>query len=277
MVNTSSIQLQEENRNVIEGGLETGQRYFVISRGKTKHPKREIRSSEFLIGAGEGCDLRLGGADIPALFCIIKFGQGVSTIESIESIPILMVNGVAVQSHRLSNGDLIEIGPFQLEYRQEFVPSNSEMPFEDSAAKTSDNEVEFDLADLSAEELVDLLEADMNLVEEHEERKQEGLEALAAEVESRTTDRERHHAELETHHNETVEEFVQITNKLCEHVTQLEKRVSLISDRDVVYTSAFSDLLESQRLLSNHLGTLISHLASLEQTAGQSQSSRFAA
>jgi len=277
MIETLSNQSLEKKQEVFENAVGTGQRYFIISRGKTRHPKREIRTSEYWIGAGEGCDLRLGGAGIPSLHSVLKYERGTSIIESIESIPALRVNGSEVETHELADGDLVEIGPFQLEFRQQELRDAVEIPIEDSTKEKFDSEEEFDLADLSAEDLVDLLEADMNLVEEDEKRKRDGLEALMTEVQSRMPSLEKKVAQPKTRNNDVVEEFVRITHQLCEHVTKLDLRVSQISERDDVYTSAFSDLLESQKLLSKHLETLISHLASKERSEQHSQSSRFAA
>ena len=67
-----------------------------ICSGRTRFPLRPVRSTRFLIGAGEGCDLQLGGTDMPPLHSIIHVDRVETLLETVALTPPLKVNGLVV-------------------------------------------------------------------------------------------------------------------------------------------------------------------------------------
>ncbi|MEX0728211.1 MAG: FHA domain-containing protein, partial [Planctomycetaceae bacterium] len=161
--------------------------YLEVSRGRTVFRRRPITNKSFLIGSGEHCDLQLGGPEIPLLFAIIQADGERLTVRSLENEPDLKVNGQAVTSAVLSDGDLIEIGLFQFVARKQEVPdpampsAYARRPESRPHEQTPDD----DLSELSAAELLDRLEHDLDMVEDFERGERQGWAALMQRVERR--------------------------------------------------------------------------------------------
>ena len=153
-----------------------------VCRGITRFPNRPVLTERFLIGAAEQCHLRLGGDTMPALHSILLCRNDEIHLEALAQSPALSVNGTAVTSAALSDGDTIEIGPFALLVHnvEQSVPtaSASSAHAENHAGDVVSEEgpVLLDIADFTAEELVDALEADEQLVHELESGRQLGAQ-----------------------------------------------------------------------------------------------------
>lgn len=163
--------------------------FLEVSRGRTVFRRRPITNKSFLIGSGEHCDLQLGGQEIPLLFAIIQADGDRLRIRSVEAQPDLMVNGQAVTSAVLSDGDAIAIGSFQFVARKQDVPDPA-MPSAyarrpSAHAEESSSEHDVDLSELSAAELLERLEHDLDMVEDFERGERQGWAALMERVERR--------------------------------------------------------------------------------------------
>lgn len=171
--------------------------YLEICRGETQFPCRPVWGSRFLIGAGENCDLRLGGAEMPPVHSVIR-NNGVEVwLEAVASRPTIQVNGRPECRVQLRDGDVIRIGAFRFIARflasvvavsqtahdgtSVVEPAQSREPAELEDEPFSPDH----LAELSAEELVDLIERDQALVAEMESGRRRGGAALWSEVASR--------------------------------------------------------------------------------------------
>ena len=106
-----------------------------------------------MLGSAVECDLRLGGAGMPAVHSQVHVDEGKAWIEAIAADPVLLVNGEPCDTVALSEGDTIVVGPFAFTWRAAGEP----------AAAASDVE------ELSLSELLDRLERDMALVAERDE------------------------------------------------------------------------------------------------------------
>lgn len=155
-----------------------------IARGKTAHPVRPINRDRFLIGAADWCDLCLGGSQTPTLHSVIHLDGQQAWIDAVGEGLELRVNGQTTSFAELHPGDRIEIGTIALTFGQRSSPTKKATSVTPAQASYSDQvptdlmDEDVDLSSLSAAELVDLIEDDMELVEEFERRKRRGTEAL---------------------------------------------------------------------------------------------------
>lgn len=132
---------QTQTDGTILSGLE-------IQRGRTVQPFRPTVAGRLVLGSAPECDLRLGGAGMPAVHSQVHVDGGKAWIEAIAADPLLLVNGEPCDTVALSDGDTIVVGPFAFTWRAVGEP----------AVAVSDSE------ELSLSELLDRLERDMALV-----------------------------------------------------------------------------------------------------------------
>lgn len=150
--------------------------FLEICRGRTSQPLRPVLSERFLIGSGDACDLQLAGSEIPTLHSLIRLDGRQARLEAVVTPPLPFVNGRPVEEGSLRDGDVIEIGPFGLTVHLPGLAVAGSPPDESvwddpSACRSVD--------ELSAEQLVDLIEAEQALIDQFESRERLGIEALA--------------------------------------------------------------------------------------------------
>lgn len=146
-----------------------------VTKGHTRFRTRPVTNPRFLIGAGETCDLRLGGENMPALHSIITVAGREIALEAIAAEPALIVNGRRVEHVDLHDGDLIAVG--EVELLAHFEASRPPAQTEPEPLPAG-LEVERPVADLSASELIDLIEHEERQIEEFEQRQNVGAKAL---------------------------------------------------------------------------------------------------
>jgi hypothetical protein len=170
-----------------------------ILHGKTAFPTRPINQSRFLIGAGNICQLQLGGFDIPLLHTILLIQGAEISCDAIVSEPALMVNGKKQRQATLQNGDILSIGTYEFQIT---IPAAfgknlpSPLPQQIDAMRgpheldeltdhlwnLPEEQLAAELDQLSASDLLDLLEDEMSQIEEYEEIQQSGIETMIAEA-----------------------------------------------------------------------------------------------
>ncbi len=164
-----------------------------VRRGRTRYRCRPVWGERFLIGSDRHCDLRLGGHGFPPLHSIIVREGRTAWIDAIGHEPALMVNGRPCESTSLADGDRLVIGPF--EFVVHFSPQVEHAAAVDNGVESQRNHEatlpvgqagrpaaessSVEVGSLSAAELVDELERDMELVEGFEEGRRLGARALA--------------------------------------------------------------------------------------------------
>jgi pSer/pThr/pTyr-binding forkhead associated (FHA) protein len=85
----------------------------LIERGADDKSLREIPilQSEFLIGRGQDCELRLAVPDVSRHHCLIRLTNDEATIEDLGSANGTLLNGHRVRSATpLRSGDLLQVG-----------------------------------------------------------------------------------------------------------------------------------------------------------------------
>lgn len=165
---------QVKSKSQLDSGF-----FLEIARGKTAQPMRPISGDRFLIGAGDWCDLCLGGPKMPVLHSVIHLDGENAWIDAVAAGLDLRVNGQSTSFAELHTGDRIEIGSFALTFKYKAAKAAKAPVIAAYDPIPEDLEdADVDLSKLSASELVDLIEDDMELVEEFERRKRRGTEAL---------------------------------------------------------------------------------------------------
>jgi ABC transport system ATP-binding/permease protein len=108
----------------------------LIERGSTPEETREIllSQSEFLIGRGADCDLRLRAPRVSRHHCLIRTQAGAVTLSDLGSSNGTFINGQRLTSQTaLKSGDLVQVGDFS------FVVEVGEGPSEPRPPKAADS------------------------------------------------------------------------------------------------------------------------------------------
>ena len=166
--NLSSVNSDEPTSALPQAGL-----VLEIARGRTRFPRRPVNGPRFLIGSAITCDLRLGGADIPAVHTLIVHSDQGYELETLVGDPPLKVNGEIVQHTWLRDGDRIEIGTIELTARM--VSEAQFTPSEASADRPA-------LEQMTTAELVDYIEFEQDQLARHDLSRHAGAAALLQEV-----------------------------------------------------------------------------------------------
>lgn len=138
---------------------------LLVERGQTRFPERPVDRDRYLIGAGSNCQLQLGG-EMPILHSIIVPEGDHLWIDAVVPNPPLIVNGNAVRESELHVGDVLEIGEFVFSVAIGRVSQARAVPQPSSA--------------LSANELVDALDAELKALEQIDSTRATGAAALLA-------------------------------------------------------------------------------------------------
>ena len=88
---------------------------------------------DFLIGTVPGCDLRVPGAALPAVLCLLARHPGGVHIRRLAATQVLLLNGVNVSRAELQDGDRLSLGALDVYVRFEAVEVAAPLPSDDSA------------------------------------------------------------------------------------------------------------------------------------------------
>lgn len=166
---------------------------FEITRGRTESPLRPISRDRFLIGAGERCDLRLGGEGMPTVHSVVHIDGEDIWLETLADSPEIRVNGRLTRSAALEPGDELEIGSFELTLHRTSSAQPIQAPRLYGASVSevlAEEELTnpLDVEELTARQLVDLIDQEEALIEEFEARRKMGAQALMDAVKQRFAD-----------------------------------------------------------------------------------------
>ncbi|WP_459556894.1 FHA domain-containing protein [Lacunimicrobium album] len=241
--------------------------YLTIVSGKSNFKQRPINVARFLIGAGNTCHLQLGGAGIPMVHSIIEQSAAGLRISSLVSAPALLVNQQTVRSSQLTDGDVLTIGSYRFQFHQDAEAVTATLPFTKNVEpKTSvvattipleldlDDE-EMDLEQLSATELVDLIEQEMTMLQEQEDAERKAARSLYDAIVQRA-----HQQETEEDDELFAEEELQILDTLAELSENLEDCQSQLNATPGQDESRIQSLLSTQEKLLSRLEDAISWL-----------------
>ncbi|QDV21150.1 hypothetical protein Pan153_58320 [Gimesia panareensis] len=248
-----------------------------IVKGKTRFPVRPLQGDRLTIGAGTCCGLQISGHSMPILHTVIHIEAGEVAIEAIAPQPRLLLNGIPHHTSVLSDGDVITIGPIEFVFRQ--VSSQSAMsisraglsgsPSETSAPITPDKRDhsmtnETSLKELSASELVDLIEQDFQMIEQYESRREQGAAALLSRVNQLKDEQEFEQDNLSVEEQSSLmADLETMMEELTKFSAELQQRADQLTSRERQYEAAAASLLETQEKLSSQLDQTLDHVGSL--------------
>lgn len=244
-----------------------------ICRGRTRFPQRPISGPRFFIGSGAGCDLRLGGSEFPAIHSLIQTRENGVWFETLAAAPTARINGELTNGEWLRDGDRIEIGPFQ--FLAHSVPLLPPVAIVDAAAGMLPEQPLEQVSLLSAVELADRLDVEMNQVERFQKGRQAGAHALLQALRRRQLEP----AQPAARSMPAVPrasaaagqlEFQADLDRLCKDLEELtstlERRSETISQREYQFAQAAETLLETQRQLVAQLESALEHAAQLSES-----------
>lgn len=220
-----------------------------ICRGRTEHSFRPITGNRFVIGSAPECDLRLGGDMVPAVHSQIHVDEGKAWIEAVAPRPPLVINDEDRETARLADGDTIVIDGFTFTWKtMQDVESGS-----------------VEASSLTASELVDHLERDVELVTAHDTATRRGtttlLEAALGRIHDDSVVAEQRTAvrgEVDT-----------LAVRLEELARQLEEHGRRMDAREPEYAEVIVSLLNGQERLTAQVESLVNRLAG-QQPGGES-------
>lgn len=157
-----------------------------VLQGKTNHRLRPLPLGRLCVGRGEKCWLRLGGADMPEIHSWLDVGLREIAMYVFEEVPPVQVNGKRVRFALLHGGESLRIGTFEFVIHcQEVDPVHSPLNgphFDISQMSNVSDHLERPLEDLSAEELIGLLDDELRQITRYESRERAGMQQLLAAV-----------------------------------------------------------------------------------------------
>lgn len=148
-----------------------------VIRGRTHTLCRRALTTEFRVGAAIDCHLRLGGTGIPAVHCVLTRTAGRAQLRAVAAHPPLIVNGRVEEQMVLHDGDLVEIGCFAFVIHidpGQPRTSSDDQPGRDGMEHTDGR----DVSELTAAELIDLIEQEEQAVEAFDKGLLRGADAL---------------------------------------------------------------------------------------------------
>ena len=241
--------------------------FLEITNGRTKFPRRPVFAGRFLIGSDAECDLSIGDMSIPTIHSmLIARPDRVVIAPFTDDVELYINEKRIVSTYELSSGDEVAIGAVKLKALDpglvvdEIVPMAVEtVPMVDAQTR------EKDITDLTVEELVGLLEADMNLVDEYETGISLGMRAM-----KQAAFRTQPQAELEVACSALVSGGVDATRGLdtiIDHLNsvsdELAERAIRLDERERRYNIAAEELSNQQELLQRQLEALSARLNEL--------------
>ncbi len=85
-----------------------------VRTGANRPTLYEVGDAGFLIGSVPGCDLRLPGANLPPVLCLISLNAAGAGVRKLAPVQPMTVNGRAVASASLNSGDKLTLGPVEI-------------------------------------------------------------------------------------------------------------------------------------------------------------------
>ncbi|NQV26906.1 MAG: hypothetical protein HQ518_21360 [Rhodopirellula sp.] len=247
---------------------------FEITRGRTESPLRPITRDRFLIGAGERCDLRLGGEGMPAVHTVVHIDGQEIWLETLVDSPEVRVNDRLTRSAALEPGDELEIGSFRLTLHRTGSAKPVQTPriYGSSVAEIlSEEELTSpmeDIEELTARQLVDLIDQEEALIEEFEARRRMGAQALLDLVKQRFGEddddaKEVAEAEERATPSQLLHELQATIISLNEFAQEFEQRTERLSRSETQRVA--NSLLDFQQQIVSRLDGVLEKIAQIDQ------------
>lgn len=93
---------------------------LVMAKGRPREHVIQLETTETVIGRHRECNLRVPSSDVSRRHCILRFQNGLLSVEDLDSTNGTYINGEKVTGQQVVQpGDLLEVGPvkFTVEYQ----------------------------------------------------------------------------------------------------------------------------------------------------------------
>ncbi|MEZ6129410.1 MAG: FHA domain-containing protein [Planctomycetaceae bacterium] len=228
--------------------------YFRIacSTGR-RQPIEPVALGEFLIGSAAHCHLRFGDWKIPDVHTILNVDREIVLLRAAVADPPLYVNGVVETECRLEDGDLVELGDYRLLFR--LAASEHRITLDEdvfatgplSSDETAANSVR------TAEQVIERLEEQIELVEELAHSPAEGmLELLKAVASSESSA-----ATPDVLKTSTESELKQVTTLIQKHHEASRIRLESL-------TAVLDNVVSQQKMIADTLQVLSDRIQALD-------------
>src|SRR3954468_6449185 len=85
-----------------------------VRAGTARATVYEVGDGGFLVGSVPGCDLRLPGANLAPVLCLISRNAAGAALRKLAPVQPILVNGRQVTSTYLNDGDQLSLGIVEL-------------------------------------------------------------------------------------------------------------------------------------------------------------------
>lgn len=239
-----------------------------VVSGQTRFPTRPLPSGRLSIGSGRKCWLQLGGKRMPEIHSWFEVGNKDVALYVFEEQPSVQVNGARVQFFLLKGGESIQIGPFEFLLHVEDEETTSRPHFNpphlsDRQLRNLQSELAPEDEELSASELIDLLDEEMKNVERHESHERAGLHRLLTAVREQQTQLESTATEKPDVNDS--QEWKECLTRLDQISRSLDERAERLKSQEREQADSASKLLEMQQQMLTQLDHLIAALDRVEE------------
>jgi chromosome segregation ATPase len=237
----------------------------------------DVPGAAFVVGSVPGCDLRLPGANLPPVICVIERRSAAVAVRKLARTQPLLVNGENITSAALHNGDRVTVGPVDLVVHVDLLEAPEGEPAINLGAPASITERvrRLDVRQRQLDEQTHELEADRviwyrrreQIERECAERKdaaatetrrlqeqQRDLEAARAELEQQSTAAARERTEW-------TERSQELTAARSEHAAQAER----LARREQELAAARTELVDIRQRLYNRYRARRDRLTALQE------------
>jgi hypothetical protein len=148
--------------------------FLQLPRYYSKIPCKYLSVGSYLLGSAADCRVRLGDDSVPSRHSQLLLTETSAQIETLSSRYRVIVNGQAVTSCLLRNGDLLEIGAVRMVFRKcaPETPAEVDHPLDNGIG------VDDDATEKSARELVAAIERSLAVIDQYEESTEERVSKL---------------------------------------------------------------------------------------------------
>lgn len=218
--------------------------YLRIASETGRHPIEPIGVGEFRIGSGSNCHLRFEESDVPEVQAILVADRDGVVLQTVSPSVSVVINGSEETECRLADGDLLELGSHRLLFRLVAVQNRITLDEE------SFNAAEVDA--VQAEDVVDRLNEQIELVEELTHSPVEGLAELMKSVANFGDT-----VVAQQESDETVSELEQVKSLLLKHHEASRIRLESL-------TEVLDNVVRQQKLIADTLEVMSGRIQQLD-------------
>lgn len=221
--------------------------YFRIASATGRQPIEPVAIGEFLIGSAPHCHLRFGEEGIPDVHTTLHVDRDIVLLRSDATNSPVFVNGQQETECRLSDGDMLEVGEHRLLFRLSAAEQRITLNEDEFAVPRAPQESANMQDAINAQQLVEKLEEQLNIVEELTHSPDDGMLELVKAV-------------AQTSH----EKQPRATSELQEVKQLIQKNQETSRIRLESLTTVLDNVVRQQKLIADTLEVLSDRIQSMD-------------